>query len=213
MFNSAVPLALTATATKSTVADLQSILNYRSPDIICENPDRPNIFIDVRKRLPNICKFEKYDGLIKPIAQELLEKKENFPLTIMYVESLESLGYFYQYLTSELQDNAFVGEHAPENRIFAQFHKDYPDTMKQFIVREIVKPSSRIRLVFATIALGMGLNAPGIQRIIHCRPPTSMEKYMQEIGRAGRNGQPSEAILYYNSSDISPSRKGFISSP
>ena len=44
----------------------------------------------------------------------------------------------------------------------------------------------------ATVALGMDLNAPYIQRIIHCRPPTTMEKYMQEIGRAGRNGLEAE---------------------
>ena len=59
-----------------------------------------------------------------------------------------------------------------------------PNDMKKFILNEIVKQNSTIRLVLATIALGMGLNAPCIQRIIHCRPPTTMEKYMQEIGRA-----------------------------
>jgi superfamily II DNA helicase RecQ len=41
------------------------------------------------------------------------------------------------------------------------------------------------------------LNAPCIQRIIHCKPPTTMEKYMQEIGRAGRNGQEADAIMFY----------------
>ena len=80
--------------------------------------------------------------------------------------------------------------------------------MKKFIVNEIVKQNSTIRLVLATIALGMGLNAPCIQRIIHCRPPTVMEKYMQEVGRAGRNGHQAEAVLYYHYSDIAKGRKG-----
>jgi superfamily II DNA helicase RecQ len=70
----------------------------------------------------------------------------------------------------------FCGEPIPQNRIFAQYHKDYPNTMKQLIVSELVKESSNLRLVLATVALGMDLNAPYIQRIIHCRPPTTMEK-------------------------------------
>ena len=83
-------------------------------------------------------------------------------------------------MTYELKEKAYHGNPEPENRIFAQYHKDYPNDMKKFIVNEIVKQNSTIRLVLATIALGMGLNAPCIQRIIHCRPPTTMEKYMQE---------------------------------
>jgi ATP-dependent DNA helicase RecQ len=103
----------------------------------------------------------------------------------------------------------FCGEPIPQNRIFAQYHKDYPNTMKQLIVSELVKERSNLRLVLATVALGMDLNAPYIQRIIHCRPPTTMEKYMQEIGRAGRNGLEAEAIMFFNMSDVSKSRKGF----
>ena len=81
--------------------------------------------------------------------------------------------------------------------------------MKQLIVSDFVKERSNLRLVLAAVALGMGLNAPCIQRIIYCRPPTTMEKYMQEIGRAGRNGQEADAIMFYNMSDVSKSRKGF----
>ena len=58
----------------------------------------------------------------------------DFPVTIIYVESLEALGYFYQFLNYELKDQQFVGEAIPENRIFAQYHKDYTETMKQHII-------------------------------------------------------------------------------
>jgi ATP-dependent DNA helicase RecQ len=145
-----------------------------------------------------------------PVANELKKRLTNFPLTIMCVESLECLGYFYQYLAHELKEIQLCGEPIPQNRIFAQYHKDYPNTMKQLIVSELVKERSNLRLALVTVALGMGLNAPCMQRIIHCKPPTTMEKYMQEIGRAGRNGQEAEAIMFYNMSDVSKSRKGFI---
>ena len=75
-------------------------------------------------------------------------------------------------------------------------------------MHELCKSNPKLRLVLATVALGMGLNAPSISRIIHCRPPTTLEKYMQEIGRAGRNGDPAEAIMYFNNSDISKARIG-----
>lgn len=62
--------------------------------------------------------------------------------------------------------------------------------------------------MFATVALGMGVNSPSGVRIIHSRPPTSMEKYLQEIGRAGRLGQEASAVMYFNQSDIAQNRKG-----
>jgi superfamily II DNA helicase RecQ len=127
-------LALTATATVNLVKALENVLNYNSPDIVWANIDRPNIYIMIEKKLPNINKIEKYDDMIMPVANELKEKLTNFLLTIMYVESLECLGYFYQYLAHELKEMQFCGEPIPPNRIFAQYHNDYPNTMKQLIV-------------------------------------------------------------------------------
>ncbi|OWF45327.1 ATP-dependent DNA helicase Q1 [Mizuhopecten yessoensis] len=124
------------------------------------------------------------------------------------MESLEALSYCYYYISYHLQDLQYRGENVPENRIFGQYQKDYTDDMKRHIVTELTKENPKFRLVLATVALGMGLNAPSISQIIHCRPPTTLERYMQEIGRAGRNCQPSKALLYNNNSDISKARKG-----
>lgn len=54
----------------------------------------------------------------------------------------------------------------------------------------------------------MGLNAPSISQIIHFRPPTTLEKYFQEVGRAGRSGQRANAIMYFNKNDVASNRKG-----
>lgn len=56
--------------------------------------------------------------------------------------------------------------------------------MKNHIISELRKGSPKVRLVLATVALGMGLDSPSIERVIHSRPPTTLEKYVQEIGRA-----------------------------
>ena len=57
------------------------------------------------------------------------------------------------------------------------------------------------------LALGMGVDAPYVTRIIHITPPATVECYVQEIGRAGRTGLLSRAILYYNNSDIANNKK------
>lgn len=49
----------------------------------------------------------------------------------MYVDNLEALGYFFQYAAYNLQDLGYDGEKIPQNRLFAQFHKDYPESMKK----------------------------------------------------------------------------------
>ena len=83
--------------------------------------------------------------------------------------------------------------------------------MKQHVVKYLCQRKPIVRLVLATVALGMGLNAPSIKRIIRCRPPTTLEKYMQEIGQAGRNDENAEAIMYLNNSDLSKARAGLTS--
>ena len=59
-----------------------------------------------------------------------------------------------------------------------------------------------------TVALGMGLNAPSVKQIFHFQPPTTLEKYMQEVGRAGRSGQPAHAVMFVNNSDTATNRVG-----
>jgi len=59
-----------------------------------------------------------------------------------------------------------------------------------------------VRVLFATSALGIRVDAPYVTNVIHITPPSSLEVYMQEIGRAGRTGLSSCTTLYYNNSDI-----------
>ncbi|CAC5402622.1 unnamed protein product [Mytilus coruscus] len=208
LFPNAAHLAVTATATPNSIQFLFKTLQYINPTIIQVNPDRPNLFLEIKTRLSNLEKFNKYDDIVVPLAQELKTKRDKFPLTIVYVESLEALGYFYQFINYELKEEQYIGQAVPENRIFGQFHKDYTSQMKQHILFELRKEEPKLRLVLATVALGMGLDAPGITRIIHCRPPTTLEKYFQEVGRAGRKGQKAEALMYFNNNDLAKNRKG-----
>ncbi|KAH3771067.1 hypothetical protein DPMN_172367 [Dreissena polymorpha] len=66
----------------------------------------------------------------------------------------------------------------------------------------------RIRLILTSSVAGMGFDPPSVMRIIHARPPRNLSQYLQEIGRAGRRGQNSSAILHYNKRDIAKNIPG-----
>ena len=74
--------------------------------------------------------------------------------------------------------------------------------MKEEILEQLNFQPSKIRVVLATIAFGMGVDIRSIRQVIHIGPPRTIREYFQETGRAGRDGQPSKAILYYNNRDI-----------
>ncbi|XP_071138411.1 uncharacterized protein [Mytilus edulis] len=176
LFETAGHLALTSSATQKALKELEVILNYRDTTLIISNPDRPNIYLEIRRRLPNIQKVDKLDELIKPIADQLCEQQSDFPLTVIYVANLESLVYHFRYLEYELKENGYNGINIPKNTLFVQYHSDYPETMKQHIAKDLCQRKPILRLVLATVALSMGLNTLSIKIIIHCRPPTTLEK-------------------------------------
>mmetsp|Transcript_104129 Transcript_104129/g.238460 ORF Transcript_104129/g.238460 Transcript_104129/m.238460 type:complete len:927 (-) Transcript_104129:63-2843(-) len=64
----------------------------------------------------------------------------------------------------------------------------------------------RIQIVVATVAFGMGIDKPSIRRVVHWGPPHTIEHYVQQTGRAGRDGEPSECIMYWTPGDRGTSR-------
>ena len=69
--------------------------------------------------------------------------------------------------------------------------------MKEKVLTSFVKADGKLRLVIATTAFSMGIDCPDIRNVIHFGPPPTVEQYIQEIGRAGRDGQQSTALLLY----------------
>ncbi|XP_068691597.1 recQ-like DNA helicase BLM [Montipora foliosa] len=155
--------------------------------------------LKARRITADVLQLASYDKILVPIAYELAIQRENYPMTIIYLK-LKYCGYAYGLFERVLKDKQCVGETSePSARLFAQFHAPQTSRMK--------KEQSRVRVLFATSALGMGVDAPYVTNIIHITPPSSLEAYMQEIGRAGRTGLSSCATLYYNNSDIAKNKK------
>ena len=96
----------------------------------------------------------------------------------------------------------------PENRLFAQFHSPQTKEMKDEVLKQLCSTHSVIRVVFATVALGMGVDIKDIRSVAHITPPYTIQSYFQETGRAGRDGKPATAILYFNNRDIAKNKPG-----
>ncbi|XP_046557303.1 putative ATP-dependent DNA helicase Q1 [Haliotis rubra] len=88
-----------------------------------------------------------------------------------------------------------------------QYHAPQVDALKQELSCIFKSPNSHVRLLLAPEAYSMGTDAPDIRRVIHIGPPSTLETYLQETGRAGRDGEHAEAIMYMNKSDIASNVK------
>ena len=75
------------------------------------------------------------------------------------------------------------------------FHAQTPQHNKDVILSSMQKEDGIVRVVFATVALGMGVNFVGLNRVIHYGAPSSIEDYFQECGRAGRSGDPAKSTI------------------
>ncbi|XP_028397832.1 ATP-dependent DNA helicase Q1-like isoform X3 [Dendronephthya gigantea] len=201
-------LALTATAPPHMLSNLKNSMNFNSScKDVSANPNRRNIFLQKKMRTSNQHIYESYSNILLPIANQLSVELESYPMTVIYMK-LKYCGYAYGLFERVLKEKQYVGESKDSvARLFAQFHAPQTNEMKKTIISEVKKQNSRIRVIFATSALGMGVNAPNIVHVIHITPPSSIESYVQEIGRAGRSGHLASATLYYNNSDVSDNVK------
>ena len=200
-------LALTATASKRDRAIIRNTLHLKDPLEVLVSPNRPNIYYKKLFRVgPDL---ESYESILQPIAEGLQKETVNYPLSIVYM-TLKWCGFAYKMFDKILGGKQYYPsdtEAVPENRIFAQFHAPQTTKMKKHILKELTSPVSKIRVVFATVAMGMGVDIQSIRHIIHIGPPCTVREYIQETGRAGRDGHLSTAVLFYNNADIGVNRK------
>lgn len=123
-----------------------------------------------------------------------------FPQTIIYCRSIALCGEIFSYLLQKLGDDGFAPgakKHNSKSRFFAMYFSDSTSERKAYITEELQKRDTHIRIVVCTTALGMGIYLPYVSHVVHYGCPRDLEDYVQEIGRAGRSGQPSQAFLYY----------------
>lgn len=94
----------------------------------------------------------------------------------------------YSLFAQEMGDSIFANDNKdPRNRVVEMLHALSSKSMKEVVLEEMGQETGCIRVLICTIAFGMGVNCKGVQRVIHLRPSKSVEAYIQESGRAGRD--------------------------
>lgn len=199
--NSVKLMALTATATISTRYSVCQILGMSEPSVVAVTPNRSNIYYSVEKREGDI------EQTFTALVNEIREKRLGVPRVIIFCRSYEDVGHIYSFMKSSLGKEAVEPVGAPDVarfRLVDMFTACTEKSVKNTIIHNFTETDSPLRVVIATVAFGMGLDSPNIRRIIHWGSPTNIEDYIQETGRAGRDGQYSSAMLYYTPINLHP---------
>ena len=208
IFHNVPVIALTATANKEDRKGIKESLGLKKCIEVIGKPDRRNIFY--AKYFRKGQDIDSIEAILMPIAEHLLLLGTGYPITVIYLP-LKWCGFAYKLFESVLGNDQYYPKNSfavPKNRLFGQFHAPQTNDMKEEILQQLTSPNSAVRVVFATIAMRMGVDIPSIRHIIHIGPPRTIQEFLQETGRAGRDGKPSRAVLYYNNRDIANNKVG-----
>ena len=186
-------VALTATASPPVREDIAARLRLRAPEVVITGLDRPNLFLEAThcptedhrwRRLLAVIDFQGGGGIVDGGG-------------IVYVPTRRGA----EDLVERLIDAGYDA---------AAYHGGLPAIVRSRLHENFL--ADRVPVMVATSAFGMGIDKPNIRWVVHLALPDSPDRYLQEIGRAGRDGEPARAVLLHRPEDVALQRY-FAGSP
>ncbi|EMJ98308.1 RecQ family ATP-dependent DNA helicase [Leptospira alstonii] len=176
-------IALTATATSRVIKDISDSLGLKNPALIQGSFYRKNLNFSVC--FPQN-ETSRENELLKLLIRGNFQKTAN-GRAIIYCATRQKVESVYDFL----KKNGFkVGK----------YHAGRTDSSRE--KAQDGYNTGKTNVLVATNAFGMGLDNPDVRLVVHYQMPASLESYYQEAGRAGRDGKPSDCILFFHPSDL-----------
>ena len=182
-------IALTATATPIVMKEIESRLSLREAVVVRTGFDRPNLNFSVRA-------LRKESSRVEVVLEELDRAK---------IRGRGGRGRAIVYCSTRK-----VTERVAKALRGAGLRAGHYHAGRTKLARERAQTAfemGRTRVLVATNAFGMGIDLPDVRLIVHFQTPGSVEAYYQEAGRAGRDGDPAECLLFFGLADLTTQRR------
>jgi ATP-dependent DNA helicase RecQ len=172
--------ALTATASPPVRDEIVERLGMEDPLVLVRGFDRPNITLDV-------VRHQEDKGKRKAVLEQVTALARDQRQGLLYAATRKDTEKYAAKLAKEgLRAEAYHAGRSAADR--ERIHELFLD--------------DQLDVVAATTAFGMGIDKPNVRFVVHADIPESLDAYYQEIGRAGRDGDPASAVLHYRAEDL-----------